>query len=156
MPSFSSAWAGTTPTAVTRTAASASAPTRALRMRAESALPSRARSPTRVFARLLPEQLRECCVEHLAVPIDVRCGRRRTHQRHVVEGRHDDAAVERVEVQVVVELLVDHRLGPTAAARRLRVEVVLGARAELHDAPGRAMALDRRLHALAIARRELR
>ena len=155
MPSWSSACAGTTPTAATSSAARART-----RMRERSACAQhrharrRARSPARVRSAS-SEQLGERRVEDLAVPVDVGRRGRRAHQRHVVERRHDDAAVERVEVQVVVELGVDHGLRLAAADGRLGVEVVLGARAQLHDAPGRAMAVDRRLHALAVARREL-
>ena len=69
--------------------------------------------------------------EDLGVAVDV--GRRalRAHQRHVVERRDQHAAVERVQVQVALELGVVRGVGDGAVARRLGQEAVLGAAAEL-------------------------
>jgi hypothetical protein len=56
-------------------------------------------------------ELRGRLVEDLCVPIDVGLGRRRRHQRHVVERRQEDAAIEGVEVDEAVELGVAARGG---------------------------------------------
>jgi hypothetical protein len=50
------------------------------------------------------DQLADSGAEDLGVPVHVLVGRRRAHQRHVVEGRQQDAPVERVQVHVAVEL----------------------------------------------------
>ena len=64
------------------------------------------------------------------VPVDVGLRGRRRHQRHVVERRQQDAAVERVQVQEALELGVAGGVRLAAVARRSRRERVLGARAE--------------------------
>jgi hypothetical protein len=52
------------------------------------------------------------------MPVDVCVGRRRRHQGHVVEGRQQDAAVERPEVDQPVEQVISAcgRLAAVAAA----------------------------------------
>ena len=89
-------------------------------------------------------ELRERCGEDLGVAVDVGLGRRRAHQRHVVERREQDAAVERVQVQEALELGVARGRGLAAVARRLRREAVLGAGAEPGHVPRQAGSRDRR------------
>ena len=74
--------------------------------------------------------------------------RRRRHQRHVVERRHEDAAVQRVEVHEPVEIVVHRRRRLAAGARPLGLEAVLGPAAEPGDVPVEAVAADRRLDAV--------
>ena len=69
--------------------------------------------------------------ERRRVPVDVGAGRGGAHQRHVVERRHEDAAVAHREVQVGVELVVVRRRGLLAGARRRPGEPVLRAGPEL-------------------------
>ena len=49
---------------------------------------------------------RDGLAEGAGVPLDVERRRLGAHQRHVVEGRHQHTAVERVQVQVLLQLEV--------------------------------------------------
>ena len=121
------------------------------RRRGRSPLPRRSDSPCRsslLFRASGANQLADALGEDLRVAVHVGLGRRRAHQRHVVEGRQQDAAVERVEVHVAVELGVARGRGPCAVPRHVGPEEVLGAAAEPGHVPGRAVLVDHRLHAL--------
>ena len=58
--------------------------------------------------------------EHLGVPVDVGLRGRRRHERHVVERRDEDAAVEHEEMQHVLELGVVQRGARAAASAAAR------------------------------------
>src|SRR5690606_13789102 len=69
------------------------------------------------------------------------------HEGHVVERRDEDAAVERVQVQVLLECEVVGVGGFAPVGGGGGSKAVLGARPELSDLPGGAELVDRRLHA---------
>jgi hypothetical protein len=103
--------------------------------------PVRARGARLVRARHGPRlvrrgQLPRRLVEHLGVAVDVGLGGGGRHQRHVVERRQQDPAVERVEVDQPVQRLVAGGRRLRAGARALGVEEVLDAAAEPGDVPG--------------------
>jgi hypothetical protein len=83
------------------------------------------------------EQLLDRRGEHLGVPVDLRVGGHRRHERHVVERREQDAAVEAVEVEEGVQVVVDGRRRLAAVAGRW-AEPVLGPAAEALHRPGEA------------------
>src|SRR6266576_2870717 len=87
----------------------------------------------------LPSRL----VEDRRMEIHISFGRRRRHERHVVEGRQEDAAVQRVEMDQPVELRVAPRGGLTSAARTVGTEEILDTAAETGDVPGQAVPFDR-------------
>ena len=76
--------------------------------------------------------------EDLGVAVDVGCGRRRRHERHVVERGHQDPPVHRPEVEEPLELRVGVRPLLGAGPRRVGHEVVLGAGAEPGHVPRHA------------------
>ena len=78
----------------------------------------------------------------------------RRDQRHVVEGSQQHAAIERVQVQVALQLGVGGgvRLGPVAG--RLGLEAILGAAAELGHVPRHTVAVRRPPRPRREARRE--
>src|SRR6266540_5467392 len=86
------------------------------------------------FARRLAEDLR--------VQVDIGLAGRRRHQRHVVKGRQQDPAVERVEMDEAVELGVPAGGGLAAVAGALATEEVLDAAAQARDVPREVVALD--------------
>ena len=94
--------------------------------------------------------------ERRGVAVDVGAGRGRAHERHVVERRHEDAAVAHREVQVGVEVVVVRGRRLLAAARRRPGEPVLRAGAELAHRPRHVEVVERGLHALGEGRREAR
>src|SRR4029079_2333157 len=69
-------------------------------------------------------------------------GRRRAHEGHVVERRHQDAPVEGVEVKEALELVVAARRGLRAVAWRRRAEAVLHPATEPGDMPWRLVGDD--------------
>ena len=92
-------------------------------------------------------ELEHGLAEHLGVPVDVGLGRRRRHERHVVERRQQDPAVQREEVHVALEREVARgvRLSPVPGS--IRAEEVLGTAAEPGDVPRQARLLDARFDA---------
>ena len=90
------------------------------------------------LCRVIELSSRTAAVKTLVWRVDIGVGGRRRHQRHVVEGRHQDAAVEGEEVEVGVQrrvLVRGDRL--TAVARVRRLGTGIGAAAELRHVPGR-------------------
>src|SRR5712664_2221233 len=74
--------------------------------------------------------------EDFGVGVDVGFGGGGRHERHVVEGGEEDAAVEGVEVEEALEFEIGGSGGFAAVARRFRSESVFGAGAETDDVPG--------------------
>ena len=102
-----------------------------------------ARSPKNRAAReSQPARRLHGFAEDLSVEIDVGFGGGRRDQRHVVERRHQDAAVQRGQVHVAVELGIDRGGGLGAVSGRRRPEPVLGAAAEPGDVPRQAVLRD--------------
>src|SRR5665647_3013683 len=62
------------------------------------------------------QELRDHGLEDAVVKVNVRWGRDRRHQRHVVERGQHDAAVQQVEVDEVLELAVGASCGLGAVA----------------------------------------
>ena len=79
--------------------------------------------------------------------VHVRRARRRRDQRHVVEGGHQDAAVERPQVHEAIQVGVDGGRGLAAVARRRGAEPIVGADAQRLHVPRRAEFGDDCLHA---------
>src|SRR5947209_1400194 len=88
-------------------------------------------------------QLLGSLVEGGGMQIHICFGRRRRHERHVVEGRQEDAAVECVEMDQPVELCVAPRSCLTAAPWAFRAEEILDPAAEARDVPRQAVPVDR-------------
>ena len=86
--------------------------------------------------------------ENLGVPVDVGLGRRRRHERHVVERGQQDAPVQREEVHVALELAVDRSVRPPrrcAASRPNQYSARQPSRVTCHGRPCSAI---RRLDAV--------
>ena len=89
-------------------------------------------------------QLGDDLGEDLGVEVDVGIGGGGCHERHVVERREQDAPVGQRQVQELLDVVVAGRGRLGARARRGSGEAVLGAGAELHDAPRQVVAVERR------------
>jgi len=76
------------------------------------------------------------------VEIDVGFGCVRRHERHIVEGREQNAAIERIEMHEALEIKVGRGSGFCAIARRVRAEEILGAAAEARCVPWQARGVD--------------
>src|SRR5665647_911908 len=76
------------------------------------------------------QELRDHGLEDAVVKVNVRWGRDRRHQRHVVERGQHDAAAQQVEVDVVLELAVGASCGLGAVAGSGSGGVRLGAGTE--------------------------
>ena len=78
--------------------------------------------------------------------IDILFGHVRGDERHVVEGRHQDAAVHGRQVHVAVKLGIHRSLGITTVARQALAEPVFRAAAQAVDHPGQLIFIDDLLH----------
>ena len=87
------------------------------------------------------------CCKHLGMSIDIGSGVVWRHQRHVVERRQQDAAVDGPQVHERVELVVD-RSGRRRAIAGRRAEPIFCAAAELLHMPRQIVAIDRCLHTI--------
>src|SRR6202035_5987626 len=85
---------------------------------------------------VVPGERLERRLEHRCVPVDLRLGGARAHQRHVVERSEQDATVERMEMQEAFELRIRRAQGLASVPRGGRRAPILGTAAELHDVPG--------------------
>src|ERR1700751_6246732 len=64
-----------------------------------------------------------------SVEIDVGLGCVRRHERHIVEGREQNAAIERVEMHEALQIKIGRGSGFFALARRVRTKKILAAAA---------------------------
>jgi len=77
------------------------------------------------------------------VEIDVGFGGGGRHERHIVEGRKEYAAIEGIKVHVALEIEIGRASGFSAIARRVRAEKIFGAATQARDVPGDLCRLDR-------------
>src|SRR6266566_1551678 len=88
-------------------------------------------------------ELLSCRVEDRRMEIYIRFGRRRRHERHVVERRQEDAAIQGIEMDQPVQLGVATGRGLAPVPRSLGPEEILDPAAETRDVPRQAVPLDR-------------
>ena len=94
------------------------------------------RGMRRSHARKLPSQLLRRLAKHTGMMVDVFFTRGRGHQRHVMEGREQDAAVHAIKMQESFQSEIHGIVGFRTIFRGLGRKQILGAASQASNVPG--------------------